>query len=119
VFLDTPSLLETRLTLPPVSSQLRCIIIHVSALTGEPTQFGQGFKPSSVKALKASLISCLITFPDDCEIAKRITFFNSEKFPVQLKDLSIRNATGDNVYSPEHADAIAHVRPLRLYFWRV
>ena len=81
MFLDTPSLLETRLTLPPVSSQLRRIIIHNSALTGEPMQFGQGFKPSSVKALKASLISCLITFPDDCEIAKRITFFNSEKFP--------------------------------------
>ena len=108
MFLDTPSLLATRLTLPPVSSQLLCIIIHVSALTGEPTQFGQGFKPSSVKALKASLIACLITFPDDCEIAKRITFFNSEKFPVQLQDLSIRNATGDSVYSLEHADAIAH-----------
>ena len=55
MFLDTPSLLATRLTLPPVSPQLRCIIIHVSALTGDPTQCGQGCNPSSVKALKAKV----------------------------------------------------------------
>ena len=54
MFLDTPSLLATRLTLPPVSPQLRCIIIHVSALTGD-TSFSTDTDLSKIKSKNIKL----------------------------------------------------------------